>query len=69
MLAGNLSNQDEDEVEDELESLQREVEGLTELPSAPTSALPVETEQEQYRREKERARARATAQAAVPMTA
>jgi charged multivesicular body protein 6 len=35
MLAGQMSNEDEDEVEDELEALQREVEGPVDLPDAP----------------------------------
>ena len=38
MLAGHLSNQDEDEVEEELAALQ----GPVVLPSAPTSTLPEE---------------------------
>ena len=35
MLAGRLSAQDEDEVEDELASLQRERQGPVDLPNAP----------------------------------
>ncbi|CAI7626559.1 unnamed protein product [Penicillium discolor] len=48
MLAGHLTNQDEDEVEDELEALQRELadpEILPDdvvLPSPPTAELPIE---------------------------
>jgi charged multivesicular body protein 6 len=48
MLAGHLTNQDEDEVEDELEALQRELFGpevMTDpvvLPSPPITDLPVE---------------------------
>lgn len=40
MLAGHLSNQDEDEVEDELESLQQQGHGPVALPNAPTTTLP-----------------------------
>ena len=46
MLAGQMSNQDEDEVEDELEALQREIEGAVEMPDVPTAALPELTEEE-----------------------
>ncbi|KXG51619.1 Snf7 [Penicillium griseofulvum] len=48
MLAGHLTNQDEDEVEDELEALQRELAGPeilpdpVVLPSPPTADMPVE---------------------------
>ncbi|EKV12677.1 SNF7 family protein [Penicillium digitatum PHI26] len=48
MLAGHLTNQDEDEVEDELEALQRELAGPEILPddvvfpSPPTAEMPVE---------------------------
>ncbi|KAJ5714250.1 uncharacterized protein N7483_011431 [Penicillium malachiteum] len=49
MLEGNLSNQDEDDVEEELEALQREVAGpqaAPNLPNAPTNALPTPEEVE-----------------------
>lgn len=39
LLAGKMSNQDEDEVEDELEALEKEVSGVR-LPEAPTQHLP-----------------------------
>jgi len=65
MLAGQISNQDEDEVEDELEALQREVEGRVKMPDAPTAALPEETKAEKARKAKARARARADEQAAM----
>lgn len=58
MLAGQMSNQDEDEVEDELEALQREAEGIVEMPNAPTAGLPVMTEEEKEQRAKSRAKAR-----------
>jgi charged multivesicular body protein 6 len=54
MLGGKISNQDEDEVEDELEALEREVAGVKVedtqpvLPEVPTNKLP----------SKERAKAR-----------
>lgn len=41
MLGGRISNQDEDEVEDELAALQAEVAGgAQELPSVPSARLP-----------------------------
>ena len=43
MLAGHLSNQDEDEVEEELAALQ----GPVVLPSAPTTTLPEEKEEQE----------------------
>ncbi|KAK5012198.1 Vacuolar protein sorting-associated protein 20, partial [Cryomyces antarcticus] len=45
MLGGRISNQDEDEVEDELDALEAEVAG-TKLPDAPTQALPENVESE-----------------------
>jgi len=64
-LAGQLSNNDEDEVEDELEALEREIEGVK-LPDAPSqtilsdSALPdaPQTDLDKERERKERARQR-----------
>ncbi|PYH82111.1 Snf7-domain-containing protein [Aspergillus uvarum CBS 121591] len=40
MLAGRLSREDEDEVEEELEELQRQAQGPVVLPNAPISSLP-----------------------------
>ena len=46
MLGGRISNQDEEEVEDELEALQAELAGEgQELPSVPNARLP-ESERE-----------------------
>jgi charged multivesicular body protein 6 len=56
MLAGRMSNQDEDEVEDELEALEREVSGV-ELPDAPTQAL-TENERKEKARERRQRRAK-----------
>lgn len=39
MLGGRMSNQDEEEVEDELEALEREVVGARTLPDAPNSVV------------------------------
>lgn len=39
MLGGSMTNQDEDEVEDELDALEVEVNGVP-LPDAPTTELP-----------------------------
>lgn len=61
MLGGKMSNQDEDEVEDELEAIEREVSGVPALPAAPNGIkedmpdVPLETPAErQKRRRKER---------------
>ncbi|KAL2353948.1 Snf7-domain-containing protein [Cryomyces antarcticus] len=74
MLGGRISNQDEDEVEDELDALEAEVAG-TKLPDAPTQALPENVESEtpvETPRERAKRRAREQqmdAQAAEPMLA
>lgn len=65
MLAGQMSNQDEDEVEDELEALQREVAGVVEMPNVPSAALPELTAQEKEDRARERAKARAKERTAM----
>lgn len=65
MLAGQMSNQDEDEVEDELEALQREVEGTVEMPNVPTAALPQLSEEDKEKEARARARARAQERAAM----
>jgi charged multivesicular body protein 6 len=70
-LAGQMSNEDEDEVEDELEAMQRDVEGVK-LPDAPKkpivgeSVLPdvpsiLNEEEARQQRQKERAKARRVA--------
>jgi charged multivesicular body protein 6 len=66
MLAGSLSNQDEDEVEDELEALRREVQGPVSLPNVPTAPPEVEVPEEELKKQKARAKARAREQAAIP---
>ncbi|KAG9248577.1 Snf7-domain-containing protein [Calycina marina] len=53
MLGGRISNQDEDEVEDELDALEAEITGVP-MPSAPTTELPT-------KERNERAKARAEA--------
>jgi charged multivesicular body protein 6 len=64
MLAGQMSNQDEDEVEDELEALENELAGPLRLPDAPTALLPENlSEREREEKAKERAKARARARA------
>lgn len=71
MLGGRMSNQDEDEVEDELDALEAEVSGVK-LPDAPTK-MPEESQKvkEETPRERARRRAREQAeeQAAQPMLA
>ncbi|KAL4987565.1 Snf7-domain-containing protein [Aspergillus falconensis] len=66
MLAGNLSNQDEDEVEDELEALHREVQGPVSLPNVPTAPPAVEVPEEELENQKARAKSRMKEQAAIP---
>jgi len=69
MLAGRMSNQDEDEVEDELEALEREVSGV-ELPDAPTEALPENERKEKAKeRRARRAKEQEATQTAEPMLA
>ncbi|PYH40622.1 ESCRT-III subunit protein VPS20 [Aspergillus saccharolyticus JOP 1030-1] len=46
MLAGRLSREDEDEVEEELEELQRQAQGPVVMPNAPVSSLPEVGEEE-----------------------
>jgi charged multivesicular body protein 6 len=66
-----MSNEDEDEVEDELEAMQREVEGVK-MPDAPKKTvigegdlpdapLNINEEEERQQRQKERAKARRVA--------
>lgn len=73
MLKGQMSNQDEDEVEDELEALERQTLGVQEgeevaYPAAPVTEI--ENREEQLREQKARAKARAREQeSAQPMSA
>ena len=80
MLGGQMSNQDEDEVEDELEALQSELNGVkeqhaesVEYPKAPASEPAFAGELKKIGEQKARARARAAermaAQAYEPMPA
>lgn len=55
LLAGRMSNQDEDEVEDELEALEREVKGVKE-PTQVAPELPNAPVQEPTRTETQRER-------------
>lgn len=70
MLAGRMSNAEEDDVEDELAALEREVNGPVALPDAPTADLPVveKTEAEVAKERRER-RAREARQAQEPLLA
>jgi charged multivesicular body protein 6 len=57
MLGGRISNQDEDEVEDELDALEAEVTGV-DLPEVPTTELPTKVRakiREQQREEQRQA--------------
>ncbi|KAF2433277.1 SNF7 family protein [Tothia fuscella] len=72
MLSGRMTNQDEDEVEDELEALAKEVNGVDiELPDAPTQDLErKETAKERReRRTREREAEQPHQQRAEPMLA
>lgn len=55
MLGGQMTNQDEDEVEDELDALEAEVTGVP-LPEVPTTELPtkVRAQIREQKREDER---------------
>jgi len=55
MLGGRISNQDEDEVEDELEALQAEVTGVP-LPEVPTTELPTKVRAKIRQRQREEQR-------------
>lgn len=69
-LAGQMSNEDEDEVEDELEAMEREVTGVAALPDAPNKTIvgegvlpnvpktELEMEQDRVQKQKERAKQR-----------
>ncbi|KAI1118164.1 charged multivesicular body protein 6 [Nemania sp. NC0429] len=54
MLGGRITNQDEDEVEDELAALEREVNGPGPLPVAPKTEPQIEESQRQPERQEER---------------
>lgn len=71
MLGGQMSNQDEDEVEDELDLLEQQLRGPVKLPDAPTSSIQENRDRDKEQREKDRAKARtkARAEAAVPLEA
>lgn len=58
LLAGRMTNQDEDEVEDELEALAREVNGVQQLPNAPTQELPSQDKETPKERRERRAKDR-----------
>ena len=78
MLGGQMSNQDEDEVEDELEAMEGEINGVNEsdaveYPAAPNNAPVFAGKLKEVGQQKARARARAqeraAAQVAEPMLA
>lgn len=77
MLGGKMSNQDEDEVEDELEAMEGEIRGVSEpeaepdvvkFPAAPVHELPFAGELKHVGQQKARARARAQERAAAQVT-
>lgn len=74
MLGGQMSNQDEDEVEDELEAMEGEIHSVSEaaeqpeevqFPAAPEHELPFAGELKHIGQQKARARARAQERAAA----
>lgn len=73
MLANKMSNQDEDEVEDELEALEAEVNStklvLPDAPEAQPQFTPEEKAQMAKDRAARRAKERAAEQASQPMLA
>ncbi|KAL8841905.1 MAG: hypothetical protein Q9170_000778 [Blastenia crenularia] len=75
MLGGKMSNQDEDEVEDELETLEEQMQGVKQpdavlYPTIPDTALEAKLDDDKRRaRASERAEERIKAQAAEPMPA
>ena len=54
MLGGKISNQDEDEVEDELEAMEAELTGV--LPEVPSAELPTKVRAEAREKQREEAR-------------
>ena len=71
MLGGQMSNQDEDEVEDELDAMEGEINGVkesdaVEYPAAPKNTLVSAGEPKEVGQQKARARARAQERAAAP---
>ncbi|PLB44031.1 Snf7-domain-containing protein [Aspergillus steynii IBT 23096] len=66
MLAGHLSHQDEDEVEDELAALQRETQKPIDLPTPPIAAPPPIRHEEDTQQAEAKAPARAKERTAVP---
>jgi len=71
MLGGKMSNEDEDEVEDELEAMAREAQRVPAMPDAPTRVqeplpdAPLSDPQRAKARAQERARQREGQQAVV----
>lgn len=72
MLGGKMSNQDEDEVEDELEAMEREMSGIPSLPDAPSRLredmpdVPQETPEERAKRRRRERAAREQASEPIP---
>ncbi|KAL8999509.1 MAG: hypothetical protein Q9188_005873 [Gyalolechia gomerana] len=75
MLGGKMSNQEEDEVEDELEALQEQAQGLKQpdavsYPTAPNTTLKAKPDEDKRKaRARERAKEQGQAQPAEPMLA
>ncbi|KAJ5880629.1 Charged multivesicular body protein 6 [Penicillium subrubescens] len=69
MLEGNLSTQDEEDVEDELEALQREIVGPVDLPTVPQALLPERSDEVVEEPAQEQARAKDKAKTRTPILA
>lgn len=74
MLGGRMSNQDEDEVEDELEAMERDVGRTRVMPEVPSGVkveenmpnVPQETPEERAKRRQRERAATAQAREAIP---
>lgn len=66
LLAGKMSNQDEDEVEDELADLEREVNGVTTMPNPPVKQPELTPKERALRRQREREAQEAAAEEESP---
>lgn len=65
MLEGNLSTQDEEDVEDELEALQREILGPVDLPAVPQAPLPERSDEVVEEPAQEQAKSKAKARTPI----
>jgi charged multivesicular body protein 6 len=69
MLEGNLSTQDEEDVEDELEALRQEVVGTVDLPTVPQAPLPERSDEVVEEPAQEQPEGKTKAKARTPVLA